>query len=127
MHDIDSSFEAETRVNSPQSERAPGEKSDDTNFLVTWRTDDRQNPQNWSPARKWSIVVFLCLVEILVSALSSAYSSGIQGVEADFGITQQVALLGQSLFVVGLATAPLLLGPLSEIYGRQPVCMIVPL
>lgn len=96
-----------------------GEKDE---FLVTWLENDPENPMNWKSSKKWAIISFLCVVEILVSALSSAYSSGIKTIESDYGLTEQVALLGQSLFVIGLAVAPLFLGPLSEIYGRQPVC-----
>lgn len=36
-------------------------------------------------------------------------------------MSKEVTILGISLYVEGLGTGPLLLGPLSEFYGRNPV------
>jgi MFS family permease len=38
-----------------------------------------------------------------------------------FQVSEIVAALGLSLFVVGLALSSMVLGPLSEFYGRKPV------
>lgn len=38
---------------------------------------------------------------------------------ARFGVTQTVATLALTLFSLGLATGPLVIGPLSEVYGRN--------
>lgn len=43
------------------------------------------------------------------------------GVEDEFNISPLIATLGLSLFVLGLGFAPLVLGPLSEFYGRNPI------
>ena len=40
---------------------------------------------------------------------------------AEFHVSKEVAILGVSLFVEGMGVGPLLLGPLSEFYGRNPV------
>lgn len=42
----------------------------------------------------------------------------------DFGVSHTVAILSISLFVVGSGSGPLLLGPLSEFFGRQAVYRI---
>lgn len=42
----------------------------------------------------------------------------------EFSISQEVATLGLSLFVLGLGTSPLFLGPLSEFYGRRPIYLV---
>lgn len=39
----------------------------------------------------------------------------------EFGISKEVSILSVSLFVMGLGVGPLLLGPLSEFYGRWKV------
>ena len=41
--------------------------------------------------------------------------------DAEFGNSQIVATLGLSLFVFGLGLSPMILGPLSEFYGRRPI------
>lgn len=43
------------------------------------------------------------------------------GVERDFHVSETVAILAISLFVGGLGLGPLLVGPLSEVYGRNIV------
>jgi MFS family permease len=46
------------------------------------------------------------------------------GLQRDFGVSTPVAILGISLFVVGLGVGPLLLGPLSEFFGRRHIYWI---
>jgi MFS family permease len=45
-------------------------------------------------------------------------------IEENFHVDQEVALLGLSLFVLGLGLGPLILAPLSEQYGRVIVYQI---
>jgi MFS family permease len=56
---------------------------------------------------------------LAVAFVSSAYTGGIDQILADFGIGDEIATLGISLFVLGFAIGPLLWAPLSELYGRQ--------
>jgi MFS family permease len=51
--------------------------------------------------------------------LASAYSGGIDSITSDFAVSEEVAILGVSLFVLGFAVGPLVWAPLSEMYGRQ--------
>lgn len=43
------------------------------------------------------------------------------GIQKEFGVSSPVAILGISLFVEGLGVGPLLLGPLSEFFGRRHI------
>jgi len=54
-----------------------------------------------------------------VSLLSSAYTGGIDKIMSEFHISDEVAILGVSLFVLGFAVGPLFWAPMSEMYGRQ--------
>jgi MFS family permease len=38
-----------------------------------------------------------------------------------FHVSQEVTILGISLFLLGLGLGPLVVGPISEIYGRRAV------
>jgi hypothetical protein len=49
------------------------------------------------------------------TAASSIYASTYSQLIKEFHTTQEVATLGLSLFVVGLAISPMVLGPLSEV------------
>lgn len=46
------------------------------------------------------------------------------GLQKEFGVSTPVAILGISLFVAGLGIGPLLLGPLSEFFGRRHIYWI---
>jgi MFS family permease len=59
-----------------------------------------------------------------VTFASSAYASGIEGVMQRFDVSEEVATLGLSLFVLGFALGPLIWAPLSEVYGRKSIFVI---
>ena len=42
----------------------------------------------------------------------------------EFGTSRFTATLGLSLFVFGLGISPMVLGPLSEFYGRRPIYIV---
>ena len=56
---------------------------------------------------------------------STAYISGAAGMMAEFGIERRTTvILGMTTYLLGLACGPLLLAPLSELYGRRPVYIV---
>ncbi|PGH15541.1 hypothetical protein AJ79_02323 [Helicocarpus griseus UAMH5409] len=87
--------------------------------------DDAYSPMNW-PLRKKAITTLLYgLTTMAGSTWSSAvYSPGIDQVDADFDVSQQVGVLGVSLLLFGFGLGPLLWAPLSELYGRKPAVLL---
>jgi multidrug resistance protein len=95
---------------------------DEKHFIVGWDgDDDPMNPKNKSPARKWMIVIIIAFGSYCVTNTSSLYTTTYEGMNAEFGSSRIVATLGLSTFVFGLGIAPMVLGPLSEFYGRRPI------
>ncbi|OTB03604.1 hypothetical protein M426DRAFT_321524 [Hypoxylon sp. CI-4A] len=88
-------------------------------YVVKWIPDDPRNPMNFSPATRWFITGVVALATLAVALVSSAYSGGVAEIIYEFKISQEVAILGVSLFVLGFAIGPLLWAPLSELFGRQ--------
>lgn len=87
--------------------------------LVGFEDGDPENPRNWSTAKKYFLVTFCSYINVLVASQASAYSTGEDGVEEDFGISQELATIGLSLYVLGFAIGPPLVAPLSEqVSGR---------
>lgn len=86
--------------------------------------DDPLNPKNFATWRKWSIVITLALGSICVTLASSVYTTTYDQMDREFGNSTIVATLGLTLYVFGLGLAPLLLGPLSEFYGRRPIYLV---
>lgn len=100
------------------------EKGQDPNdhFEVRFDGDfDTLNPRSFSKTRKWMIVAIVSAGSTCVTCASSMYTLTYSQLTAEFRISRVVATLGLSLFVMGLGLGPMLLGPLSEFYGRRPI------
>ncbi|KAJ7595726.1 major facilitator superfamily domain-containing protein [Mycena floridula] len=83
--------------------------------------DDSDNPESLATWRKWLIVVVICSASLCVTCASSLASFTEAGLAADFHVSHEVTILSISIFVEGLGMGPLLVGPLSEVYGRNIV------
>ena len=69
--------------------------------LVTFLENDPANPKNWSKAYKWyctMVVAFTCFVVAMNSAIITA---DIPGVKASFNVSEEVALVSVTVFVMG--------------------------
>lgn len=97
----------------------PGSGTDQDPFVVSWIPDDPRNPMRFSLAKKLMITITVSMATLVVAVSSSAYSGSIQQVIDYFGVSNEVATLGLSLFVLGFALGPLFWAPLSEFVGRQ--------
>jgi DHA1 family multidrug resistance protein-like MFS transporter len=61
----------------------------------------KQNPLNWSLAKKALVTFEICLLTFSVYIGSAIYSAGTQDVTKNFGVSQVAATLGLCLFVAG--------------------------
>jgi hypothetical protein len=87
------------------------ELSDDESYLVNYSTEDPRHPYNWSNAKKYGILLVLCLAAVCVTATSSIQASTYASIEREFGLSRPEAVLGVSLYVLGLG-----LGSSTSIY-----------
>lgn len=81
----------------------PGSGTENDPYVVTWIPNDPRNPMNFNGWKKWSITILVSFTTMAVSLVSSAYSGGMAQVMMEFGVVEEVALLGVSLFVLGFA------------------------
>lgn len=66
--------------------------------LVEWDgPDDPENPQNFSPARKWAITMCLSSLTIWVTFSTSVFSQATQVTAAEYGVSDEVMILATSL------------------------------
>ncbi|KAK9426587.1 putative Major facilitator superfamily (MFS) profile domain-containing protein [Seiridium unicorne] len=96
-----------------------GSGTEEDPYRISWIPHDPRNPMGFSTATKWFITLMVALSTLAVALVSSAYTGGLKQIILEFGISQELATLGVSLFVVGFAVGPLLWAPLSEVFGRQ--------
>lgn len=91
--------------------------------LVTWDgPDDPDNPKNWGKGRKWAATLVVSSFTFISPVSSSMVAPALGAISSEFHITstaeQQLVL---SIFILAYAFGPLILGPLSELYGRVRV------
>lgn len=102
----------------------PGPQED---YLVTFAEDDPERPINW-PTWKRVLAKAVATINIAIIAWgSSAISPGLEsdnGVEHHFHLGGVPATLTISLYVLGFALGPIVWGPASEMFGRQPPLII---
>lgn len=108
----------------PQTQApAPNEKDP---YEVSWDGGDNDPlcPKSYSTARKWLIVTIVSSCSFCVTNASSIYTSTYDQLEEEFGNSRIVAILGLTTYVLGIAFGPMLMGPLSEFYGRRPIYLV---
>lgn len=93
--------------------------------LVTWNTEDPENPKTWETRQKWA-AVFVVSTFTLISPVSSTMTApALNSIARELNITVEFEKqLSLSIFVLAYAIGPLLLGPLSELYGRVIVLQL---
>ena len=101
-----------------------GNGTPDDPYIVDYLHNDRQDAMNFSKGRKWAIAILQSLSTFALTFASSVYVSGMEGVMQRFHVSDEVATLGLSLFVLGFAVGPLIWAPLSEVYGRRSIYVI---
>lgn len=100
--------------------------TDQNALVVDWDgTDDPQNPKNWPRSKKWRATIIVSLFTFITPVSSSMLAPATTYIAQDLGITTSVERsLAVSIFVLAFAFGPLLLGPLSELYGRVRVIQL---
>lgn len=81
-----------------------------------------QSPHKWPRAKRWTATLLLSMFAFL-QPLSETMLAPVEAqISRDLNITRPYDwLLVNSLILVGVGISPLLLAPLSEVYGRKPV------
>lgn len=83
--------------------------------------DDAENPRNWPEWQKWLIVCVITPIDLSVSWGASGFAPAEASFRDEFGLSEMVAILGFSLYILGLGFGPMCLAPLSEFYGRSVI------
>ena len=87
--------------------------------------EDPYHPMNWPLTTKIIITLFYGLTTTWVTFASAVYSAGLRQISEEFHVNTETSASGVSLLVWGFALGPLLWAPLSEVYGRKWVVLVV--
>ncbi|KAI5448908.1 hypothetical protein NCC49_006024 [Naganishia albida] len=94
------------------------------NYLVRSTKNDAKNPRNWGKVKRYGVVGLASWLNILVCLCASGYSTGVGEIEDRFSVSSEIGTLGLSLYLLGFATGPMTVAPLSEFFGRKPVYLV---
>lgn len=110
--------------------------------IVSWDgPDDPADPLNWSNALKVinvGLVSGICLVtplasckwhDLALTTITNAYlamfAPGVPNLMAEFQSANiELGTFVVSIYVLGFASGPMVLAPLSELYGRMPIVSV---
>lgn len=122
------SHKSDVGVGDIEKGEAPGPSQDDQSGesdpnVIGWDGDsDPANPYNWPTSKKAVNFAVVALLTFVTPLASSVFAPGVPQLMADFGSSsKELASFVVSVYVLGFAFGPLLMAPLSEIYGRTPV------
>ena len=79
-----------------------GSGTEDDPFVVEFIPNDPRDPMGFSFFTKWAITLLVAFATLAVAFVSSAYSGGVNEIIETFGVSDEVAVLGISLFVLGV-------------------------
>lgn len=110
----------------PKAQSRPanlGADEDGQPIVIFWEgPTDHENPQNWSSAKKGVNVAMVSLMGFMTPLASSFFAPSVKEVLDEFGSNSDVyATFVVSVYVLGWALGPLVIAPLSELYGRMVV------
>lgn len=107
----------------PTTTAGPDSTTPEDPNIVFWDgPNDPENPMNWSFKLKLTNVALVSAWTFLTPLASSMVAPGILNILSDFHSSS--ATLGSfvvSIYILGYALGPLVVAPMSEIYGRLPV------
>ncbi|KAF3930928.1 hypothetical protein ABW19_dt0208147 [Dactylella cylindrospora] len=101
--------------------------ADDNNpFVVKWNgADDPESPMNWTNGKKWKNMGVISFITLITPLASSMFAPAIPEVMADFkSNSSTMASFIVSVYLLGFAFGPIVIAPMSELYGRRWVYVI---
>ncbi|KAL1876179.1 hypothetical protein VTK73DRAFT_9617 [Phialemonium thermophilum] len=97
--------------------------SEDEANVVWWDgPDDPENPFNWPTWRKVATCSLISAMTFITPLGSSIFAPGVPQLMREFhSSSPELAAFVVSVYVLGFAAGPMLIAPLSELYGRNVV------
>jgi MFS family permease len=97
------------------------DKLDDP-FLVAFSGHhDVLNPKNWPTQRKWTVTDVLSATGFNRIMVSTIMAPALPLIAQELHMSTIQAVMAMSIYVLATAIGPLIIGPLSEVYGRAPI------
>lgn len=95
-------------------------KKDLDPFLIAFTEPyDAENPLDWPASRKWMVTDVLSATGFNRIMVSTIMAPALTTIAVELDMTSTESAMSLSIYLLASAFGPLLIGPLSELYGRQ--------
>lgn len=88
--------------------------------IIDWDgPNDPANPMNWTSKKKWLVIALISAMTFATPLGSTIFAPGVPLVMREFNSTNtELAAFMVSVYILGFAFGPIIIAPLSELYGR---------
>lgn len=99
----------------------------DDDSCITFTNHSELNPMNWPLKKKLAHTALFGIITYAAQLNSTSMSAPSlpQIFQDQFGVSKEVSILPNSLYILGIACGPMVFAPLSEVYGRK-VGVLIP-
>jgi hypothetical protein len=91
-------------------------------FLVAFDPHfDIDNPKDWTRSRKWAVTDVLSATGFNRIMVSTIMAPALSTIAHELHMSATESVMALSIYLLATAFGPLIIGPLSEVYGRSKV------
>jgi MFS family permease len=90
-------------------------------FLVTFSTPDPRNPKDWPTRTKWAVTDVLSAIGFNRIMVSTIMAPALTTIAIELHMSHIESIMALSIYLLATAFGPLVIGPLSEVYGREKI------
>ncbi|CEL04020.1 Putative Caffeine resistance protein (Fragment) [Aspergillus calidoustus] len=100
----------------------PQQSKETDSFLVAFTEPyDAENPKDWPTGRKWAVTDVLSATGFNRIMVSTIMAPALSLIAKEFDMNSAESAMALSIYLLATALGPLVIGPLSEVYGRKPI------
>ncbi|KAK9894077.1 MFS general substrate transporter [Cystobasidium minutum MCA 4210] len=104
--------------------RAISALSEGEPIYVQFEDEDPDNPFEWPKKKKWIMTGIGAWLTTLVAIAGPGFVAGTASMQRELNLSHIMASLAFSLYPLGFGLGPLVLAPISEVYGRNPMYFV---
>lgn len=93
-----------------------------TSYLAVDRyVDAFEDPKDWPLRRKWMVTGVLSATGFNRIMVSTIMAPALGTIASDFDMSRTESMMALSVYLIAAAFGPLVIGPMSEVWGRRPI------
>lgn len=87
-------------------------------------SNDPKDPYNWPAHRKYTMIALISLGGLVCTSAASVMAPALKQISKDLRISNAEASLDMSIYLLAFVPAPMIISPMSEMYGRRKLWIL---